>query len=318
VHDRLEALLDEHLRGDAIFTNYNAGLQAAGAQNPDADARIFITDGGHGRGGAIAPFDPTTADGTKTYVISLRAQSPLKPGGTDDQRLQDIAARTGGAYFRNVTAEQLGPVLDTIDALALGCGTALPTAATAAASSKAAPTTTDLRDAEAPSLEQKTPGAPEAALPQIASVNDKRPYARFTTDLRSNPDTIDVTLNWEDPNVSFDVSSVKIVSFARRTTTIQASDIRRAVGGATVKRGGLKIRGSLGENYVSLHIAGVKRALGAARAIVATKAGAVAQTEVKENKKKKKKKSARKSDVRAQSSAAPGVTVSAFVATSAG
>ena len=144
VHDRLEALLDEHLRGDAIFTNYNAGLLAAGAQNPDADARIFITDGGHGRGGAIAPFDPTTADGTKTYVISLRAQSPLKPGSTDDQRLQDIAGRTGGAYFRNVTAEQLGPVLDTIDALALACGTALPTAATAAASSKAAPTTTDL------------------------------------------------------------------------------------------------------------------------------------------------------------------------------
>ena len=48
LHDLLEALLDEHLRADATNTNYNAGLQAAGMQDPGAGARIFITDGGHG------------------------------------------------------------------------------------------------------------------------------------------------------------------------------------------------------------------------------------------------------------------------------
>ena len=208
----------------------------------------------------------------------------LTPDGTDDLRLQDIASRTGGAYFRNVTADQLGPVLDTIDSLALACGTALPTAATAAAAPKATPTTSDLQGAKAPSLSRNVSGAVRAALPRTAHVTPKRPYARFTTDLSTSPGAIDVTLDWKRPSIRFDVSSLKVVSFTGRTTSIPAAAVRRAVRGVSVRSGGMTIRGSRGKTYISLHIAGVGSALArtAARPHIATKRNACAQTELKE------------------------------------
>jgi hypothetical protein len=314
LHDRLEALLDEHLLGDVYGTNYNAGFLAAASQNPDAGARIFITDGGHG-GIGVPAFDINTVGDVPTYVIGV---FKLRPGGTDDTRLRKIAEQTHGAYFGDVTAETLGPVLDTIDALGLACGTALPTAATAAADSKDAPTSSDLRNATAPTLSQDQPGASEAAVPQTANVTGRRPVGRFTTDLKSRPAAIDVTLNWEDPDARFDVSSLKFVSFNGKKFSVAAGVIRRSFGGHTVRSGGMTIKGSRGASYLTLHITGVARVLGRAsrQAQAATLAKASAQTEVTERKHKGKKRKVHTSVARAGASAASGIGVSEFVSRS--
>jgi hypothetical protein len=80
----------------------------------------------------------------------------------------------------------------------------------------------------------------------------------------------------------------------------------------------MRIKGSRGASYVSLHITGVAKVLGqaSARPHAATLAKASAQTEVKERRKKKPKRKAHHSVARAEASAAGGIGVSEFVSKS--
>ncbi len=116
--DRLLALVDERIQADHGSTNYNAGFEAAIAQNPTARARIFLTDGAHNEG----EYAGLHRTGPKTFVIGLG----IGRRGVDARRLQRIADQTGGTYYPSVGAEELQPVLNAIDSR-LNCDTDLST-----------------------------------------------------------------------------------------------------------------------------------------------------------------------------------------------
>lgn len=113
------------LQDDDGGTDYDAGFDASTAQQPGADARIFLTDGGHNEGAYL----DSHAGGPRTYVIGLDIGAS---GDEKSDRLARIAAETGGAYFPLATspgdsastqALRLQPVFNTIDAL-LACRSA--------------------------------------------------------------------------------------------------------------------------------------------------------------------------------------------------
>ena len=108
--------LDQKVRADNGATDYNAAFAQSDADNPSADARIFLTDGGHDVG--------TYAEGhlthrVPTYVIGFSSGV----GSPEDQaRLKKIAADTGGSYFPLDDSSQLQSVMNSIGA-ALTCQT---------------------------------------------------------------------------------------------------------------------------------------------------------------------------------------------------
>lgn len=90
------------VQADSGSTNYNAAFNLANSENPSAQARIFLTDGGHNAG----DYENGHLGGGKppTYVIGLGDL-----GGTqeDVDRLQKIADETGGRYYRDTQASDL-------------------------------------------------------------------------------------------------------------------------------------------------------------------------------------------------------------------
>ncbi|HET6505856.1 MAG TPA: GDSL-type esterase/lipase family protein [Baekduia sp.] len=96
-------------------TDYNAAFSESAAEQPDADARIFLTDGGHNAG----TYANGHQGGPPTYVIGLN----IGPAGSDEDanRLQQIAADTGGKYFPlkladgDTPAVQVGRLQSTIN-----------------------------------------------------------------------------------------------------------------------------------------------------------------------------------------------------------
>src|SRR4051794_35379864 len=111
--------LDTKIQADGGGTDYNAAFDTARAANPGAQARIFLTDGGHNAG----PYNNThlnpTPPQTPTYVIGFSSGV----GGTEDQaRLQQIANDTGGHFFPLPDSSALQAVMDEIES-ALICQT---------------------------------------------------------------------------------------------------------------------------------------------------------------------------------------------------
>ncbi|MFY9488308.1 MAG: hypothetical protein WAP35_06395 [Solirubrobacterales bacterium] len=108
----MKAALTANILSDHGGTDYNAGFDQAKIDNPNANARIFLTDGGHNSGTYLNGHQ----GGPPTYVVGLG--TGLLP---DDQaRLQTIAAETGGQYFPGVTAGTVNSTMNQIDA-ALNC-----------------------------------------------------------------------------------------------------------------------------------------------------------------------------------------------------
>jgi hypothetical protein len=93
-------------------TDYNAAFAAANQQNGNADARVFLTDGGHSQGfynnGHLSPK-------IRTHVVGFGGVS-----GSDADRLAAIAKDTGGTYFPVTDAASLTTAVDKIDDT-LGC-----------------------------------------------------------------------------------------------------------------------------------------------------------------------------------------------------
>jgi lysophospholipase L1-like esterase len=101
-------------------TDYNAAFRAAESLQPEASARIFLTDGKHNQG----DYEDLHAGGPPTFVVGLN----IGPDdGSDDGAalLARIAGETGGAYFPlrlspddspAVQVSRLQPVLNDIDA----------------------------------------------------------------------------------------------------------------------------------------------------------------------------------------------------------
>jgi hypothetical protein len=110
------AALDSKIKADNGGTDYNAAFAQSDADNPNAQARIFLTDGGHDVGtynnGHLTHKVPTYVIGFSTGVADPEAQ----------QRLKTIAADTGGQFFPLSDSSQLQSVMDSIGA-ALTCQT---------------------------------------------------------------------------------------------------------------------------------------------------------------------------------------------------
>jgi hypothetical protein len=111
----MRAALDAKIHADNGATDYNAGFAQADADNPAADARIFLTDGGH----IVGPYNEAhLAHRVPTYVIGFGGVA----SGEDQARLQKIADDTGGRYFPLEDSAQLQSVMNSIGA-ALTCQT---------------------------------------------------------------------------------------------------------------------------------------------------------------------------------------------------
>jgi len=111
----MPAALDLKIQADNGATDYNAAFAQSDADNPSADARIFLTDGGHD----IGTYDEAhLVHAAPTYVIGFGGISLPE----DQARLKKIAADTGGAYFPLVDSSQLQSVMNSVGA-ALTCQT---------------------------------------------------------------------------------------------------------------------------------------------------------------------------------------------------
>lgn len=102
------AALEAVINADNGATDYNGAFAKADADNPTADARIFLTDGGHNEG----PYtEAHLAHPVPTYVIGLGIVAP-----EDLARLQKIAADTGGKYFPLEESSELQAVMNKVGA----------------------------------------------------------------------------------------------------------------------------------------------------------------------------------------------------------
>ncbi len=109
--------------------------------NPSADARIFLTDGGHDVG---TYNEAHLVHNVPTYVIGFGGIA----AGEDQARLKKIAGDTGGRYFPLDDSAQLQSVMNTIEA-ALTCQT--PPRSSPTCSPKARARSTASRSAPRPS-----------------------------------------------------------------------------------------------------------------------------------------------------------------------
>jgi hypothetical protein len=111
--DTMKASLNTNLIEDNGGTDYNDAFAAAAAQNPNAAARIFMTDGAH-------TDEPAYADGhrggPRTHVIGLG----VIEGSSFDQLLDRIANETGGLYRRATDATALQAAMFDINT-AIAC-----------------------------------------------------------------------------------------------------------------------------------------------------------------------------------------------------
>jgi hypothetical protein len=111
----MRTALDQKIHADNGATDYNAAFAQSDADNPGANARIFLTDGGHDVG---TYNEGHLVHNVPTYVIGFGGIA----AGEDQARLQKIASDTGGQYFPLKDSAQLQSVMNTIEA-ALTCQT---------------------------------------------------------------------------------------------------------------------------------------------------------------------------------------------------
>ncbi|MGE5336126.1 MAG: vWA domain-containing protein [Nitrososphaerota archaeon] len=112
----MRSALDAAINADNGATDYNAAFAKADADNPTAQARIFLTDGGHNEGEYT---EAHLAHNVPTYVIGF---SPGLASPEDQARLQKIATDTGGQIFQLEDNSELQAVMNKIGA-ALTCQT---------------------------------------------------------------------------------------------------------------------------------------------------------------------------------------------------
>lgn len=119
------AALNTTINGDDGATDYNKAFAKATADNPNAQARIFLTDGEHT---SFPGYENGHRGGPPTYVVGLGIGAPGQ-GNAGADLLQLIATETGGRYFPDVDAASLQPVFNTISSV-VGCAAAPKTLTT--------------------------------------------------------------------------------------------------------------------------------------------------------------------------------------------
>lgn len=98
------------INSDNGATDYNGAFALADTENPTAQARIFLTDGGHNEGeynnGHLTHNVPT-------YVVGF---GEGLTGVEDQARLERIASETAGKYYKLTDSSQLQAVMNSIGA----------------------------------------------------------------------------------------------------------------------------------------------------------------------------------------------------------
>jgi hypothetical protein len=112
----MRSALSSVINADNGATDYNGAFAKADADNPTAQARIFLTDGGHNAG---TYNEAHLAHNVPTYVIGFGSGLTLPE---DQARLQKIATDTGGQLYQLEDNSQLQAVMNKIGA-ALTCQT---------------------------------------------------------------------------------------------------------------------------------------------------------------------------------------------------
>ncbi len=112
----MRSALDAAIKADNGATDYNGAFAKSDADNPNADARVFLTDGGHDVG---AYNEGHLVHRVPTYVIGFGSGISA---GEDQARLKKIAKDTGGKYFPVKDTSQLQAAMNSIGA-ALTCQT---------------------------------------------------------------------------------------------------------------------------------------------------------------------------------------------------
>ena len=108
--------LQNAIKADSGATDYNSAFAKADADDPNSQARIFLTDGGHNEG---TYNEAHLAHKVPTYVIGFGTGLSSEE---DRARLQKIANDTGGRLFSLDDNSQLQAVMNKIGA-ALTCQT---------------------------------------------------------------------------------------------------------------------------------------------------------------------------------------------------
>jgi hypothetical protein len=112
----MRSALDSVIKADNGATDYNGAFAQSDADNPGADARVFLTDGGHDIG---TYNEAHLVHKVPTYVIGFGSGISAGP---DQARLKKIAKDTGGKYFPVQDTSQLQAAMNSIGA-ALTCQT---------------------------------------------------------------------------------------------------------------------------------------------------------------------------------------------------
>jgi hypothetical protein len=112
----MKSALDVAIRADNGATDYNSAFAKADADDPNSQARIFLTDGGHNEGDYN---EAHLGHNVPTYVIGFGSGLTAPE---DQARLQKIATDTGGQLFQLVDNSSLQAAMTKIEA-ALLCQT---------------------------------------------------------------------------------------------------------------------------------------------------------------------------------------------------
>ena len=112
----MRSALDAAIKADNGATDYNGAFAQSDADNPGADARVFLTDGGHDIG---TYNEAHLTHKVPTYVIGFGSGISAGP---DQARLKKIAKDTGGKYFPVGGTSELQAAMNSIGA-ALTCQT---------------------------------------------------------------------------------------------------------------------------------------------------------------------------------------------------
>jgi len=110
----MEASMSANINADDGATDYNGAFAKADADDPTAQARIFLTDGGHDEG---TYNEAHLAHPVPTYVVGIGLY-----GSEDKARLKKIATDTGGQVFEIKDSSEVQAVVNSIGA-ALTCQT---------------------------------------------------------------------------------------------------------------------------------------------------------------------------------------------------
>jgi hypothetical protein len=98
------------INADNGATDYNGAFALSDTENPGAQARIFLTDGGHNEGEYM---NGHLTHNVPTYVIGF---SEGLSAPEDQARLERIAAETAGKYYPLTDSSQLQAVMNAIGA----------------------------------------------------------------------------------------------------------------------------------------------------------------------------------------------------------